>query len=1243
MQSELELKRLVEERTRELEAANEALRKSQQVLAREIDAAERLQQVATQLMTAQGTEVLYDQVLDTALAILRADFASIHIFYPERGTHGELQFLSHRGLNAQAARHWEWIRASTRTTCGEALRTRQRVAIPDIRNSDLMAGSGNVERYLGAGIRSIQTTPLISRTGALLGMVSTHWRERHDLSGGELRALDVLARLAADLIERSRAADALWRSEERFQQVAESADEFIWEVDADGLYLYASRPVEQILGYAPEEIVGRMHFYDLFVPDTREQVKDAAFAIFARRGRFQAFPNLNLRKDGKIVALETSGMPMLDRDGNFLGYRGTGANVTARREAEESLRSSEAQARACAAELQAILNAAPAAIFVAHDPECRRLSGNRAAYALLRQPPGASLSLPCSCSERPAAAGAPGGEIPPWQAPMREAASTGQPVRNCELQVAFEDGVSIDLLGNVEPLFDDRGRPRGAVGVLRDITEHKQTEAALRESEQRFRSLADTAPVMIWVCGPDKSATFFNKCCLDFSGRSLEEKLGEGWISGLHPEDRERFVGIYDSSIDARQEFRSVFRLRRADGEYRWVLCTGVPRFAPGDVYAGHIGSCIDITDQKLIQERLRASEARLMDAQRLAKVGSWERHLESDKIYWSDEMLRIFGLPAGALSNFPAFLNFVHHKDREKILGSDHQVRSSMSAVDVEYRIVRPDGEVRFLRSILEGIRNDQGAVVRIVGATRDITEQVQAQELLREREERLKNAERLAHIGSWHWDLKATRVSWSEEMFRIFAKPRDYIPGPEGFVEAAIPQDREAVERHLRDSISEKRGHSVEFQIVRPNGELRAILSTSEVLLDEEGVPAHIFGACQDVTDSKRAQEESLARQKLESVGMLARGIAHDFNNLLGAVLAQAELATAEIASGSFPKDELRGIREAAIRGSEIVRQLMIYAGKETAAVGLVDLSRIVNEMLALLRVSVSKRATLDVDLGKDLPSVRADAAQLRQVVMNLVTNASEAIGDRDGVIRVTTRCVKVGRDASGVMWERLPEGDYVRLEVSDTGSGMLMETQAKMFDPFFTTKSVGHGLGLAIVHGIVRDLGGAIHVASEPGKGTTFQILLPGAPGPTAVTIDHTNHTEELARPSQAASVLIVEDEDPLRQAVAKMLRKTGFEVFEAADGSSAIELLRANGDRIDVILLDLTIPGASSREVAAEALQARPGIKVILASAYSPEMVTPPMSPSEIRGFIRKPFQLGDLVQTLRNAVSGQARV
>ena len=635
-------------------------------------------------------------------------------------------------------------------------------------------------------------------------------------------------------------------------------------------------------------------------------------------------------------------------------------------------------------------------------------------------------------------------------------------------------------------------------------------------------------------------------------------------------------------------------------------------------------------------QEALRESEERFRLAQSAAHLIAWDWDLRTDFITLCGQYTHLYGLtPERTTLTYGEWLSVIHPDDRKQVQAVIRETLERTHILDAEFRVRWPDGTTHWLLAKGKVFLDDSGRPIRALGVSGDVTERKQAEETLRASEERLKRAERIAHIGHWDWDIKTNRVFWSEETFRIVGRPQDYIPSYEESFEIVSPQNTVRVEQWVRDCLAEKRGNSIEVQIARTNGDLRTLTLTSEVLLDENGMPARMVGTCQDVTDSRRAQNEAFARQKLETMGTLANGIAHDFNNLLGGMLAQADLALVELAAGSHPEEELQRIRDVAIHGAEIVRQLMVYAGKESEDLDLIDVSRIIKEMVDLLKVSVSRHATLETDLDMDLPAVRANAAQLRQIVMNLVTNASEAIGDRDGVIRVTTGHVVIDRVAA--ISKGVTEGDYVQLEVSDTGGGIPLETQASVFDPFFTTKSAGRGLGLAVVQGIVRKLGGVIHLASEPGKGTLFQILLPSEArvGATAGPI---RSAAEAARPSRKATVLFVEDEDPLRQAIAKMLRKKGFEVLEAANGGTAIDLLRANSDKIDAILLDMTIPGRSSGEVVAEASQVRPDSKVILTSAYSEEMVMATMSSPLIRGFIRKPFQLGDLLQTLRNVVS-----
>ena len=1030
-----------------------------------------------------GIQALFEEVLDAVQAILGAHLANIQMFYPDRGKNGELRLVGHRGFSEQEAKTWEWVSAETRTTCGEALRTGAKVVVPDIRECDFMAGTMEQQAYLNAGIRSSQSLPLVSRSGALLGMLTTYWNEPHEFSAGELRALDPLARLAADLIERSRAEETARESEERLRFAQDAADIGTFETNLETGVVTSTPKLERMYGLEP----GRL-------PQNRTD-------------------RLNLVHPDDRVRVE------------------------------------------------------------------RR---------------------------------------------VLESYETGAPAEE-EWRVIWPDQSVHWLAGRWKVFKDAGGKPVRIMGANIDITDRKRMEQALRESEKRFRDIADTAPVMIWMAGPDMGCNFLNRPWLEFRGRTMEQEAGNGWLSGVHPDDQVRCATIYGSSFEARRSFQMEYRVQRADGEYRWVLDNGTPHYREGD-FVGYIGSCIDITGQKAVEAQLRSNQVQLMDSQRLAKVGSWEVDIATKKTRWSDEWYRIFGLPRDVRADFETFLSCVHPKDRKIVLEAETRARSEDAPFDLEFRIFRPDGELRYVNSMVEAVRNEDGSVIRLTGAAQDITEQVKATELLRESESRLKYAERMTHVGHWTWDLATNRVSWSEEMFRIMGQPEDYALTYATYLEMVPPGDRERLTEWVRNRLGEKRGGVIEHRVVRPDGDVRTVLCTSEVALREDGSPQILVGACQDVTEARRAQAESFARQKLESLGTLASGIAHDFNNLLGAVLAQTELAIAVVASGSNPDDELNAVRDLSIRGSEIVRQLMIYAGNESDVAEAVDVSKVAEGMSGLLKLAVSRHATLVTNLGQNLPVVRARPAQLSQILMNLVVNASDAIGDRDGVIRVTTESA----------------ADHVRLEVADTGSGMTTETQSKVFDPFFTTKASGRGIGLAVVHGIVRSLRGTIQVKSEPGNGSTFQVLLPCAGAVRTADTTGASAAEDSAPPALRATVLIVEDEEQLRLAVAKMLRKAGLEVFEAASGTDAIALLRARGGGLDLILLDLTIPGSSSQEVIVEAEFARPDMKAILTSAYPEEAARAMISSPLVGGFIRKPFAVGELLQTLRRVLDAGAR-
>ncbi|HKE25199.1 MAG TPA: PAS domain-containing protein [Bryobacteraceae bacterium] len=882
--------------------------------------------------------------------------------------------------------------------------------------------------------------------------------------------------------------------------------------------------------------------------------------------------------------------------------------------------------------LTAVLEALPAGVALI-DVQGRKVESNAAFDQVWAGPRRATrFEDHAACKAWWADTGRP---VQPDEWASARAVRKGETVVNQELQIERFDGSRAFVLNSAAPIRDAHGRISGSAVAIEDVTNVKHAEEALRESESRFRALVTTTSDVVYRMSPDW------KTMLSLRGRDFipdtEEPSGTWLQKYIHPDDQPHVMASIGEAIRTKSTFELEHRIRRVDGSLGWTFSRAVPiQNANGEIVEW-FGAACDITERKRVEEQLRCNQAQLIDSQRLANVGSWERDVATGKLRWSDQMYRIYGLADHAQPVFQTFLSLVHPKDLGIISEAQKRVLAANVPIEVEYRITRPDGEVRFIRSIAEVVTNAQGAPLRFVGTDQDITEQVKATELLRESEARLKSAERMAHVGNWIWDIKVNRVSCSEELLRILGQPPDFEPSYEESFQLVAPQDRERAAEWVEACLAKRRGSNIEARILRPDGDVRTVVCRSRVLLDEDGSPVRMFGTCQDVTATRRAQDEAFARQKLESLGTLASGIAHDFNNLLGAMLAQAELATAELATGSHADEALKQIREVAIRGSEIVRQLMIYAGREGDVLELTDLSKAVEGMLGLLQVSVSRHATIVTDLAENLPAVNARPAQLRQIVMNLVVNASDAIKDRDGIIRLTTRCATVGHDTGVRTSDRLAPGEYVELEVSDTGIGMSPETMSRVFDPFFTTKSAGRGLGLAVVHGIVRNLNGAIRVHSELGSGATFQILLPGAATAASATTGRVAGLDEAPAPSREATVLIVEDEHPLRLAVANMLGKAGFRVLQVDNGSEAIELLHATGE-IDAILLDLTIPGAPSHEVLAEAMQVWPSIKIILTSAYSEETARAVLNGPQVSGYVRKPFQFEHLVRALRSVLA-----
>jgi two-component system cell cycle sensor histidine kinase/response regulator CckA len=425
-------------------------------------------------------------------------------------------------------------------------------------------------------------------------------------------------------------------------------------------------------------------------------------------------------------------------------------------------------------------------------------------------------------------------------------------------------------------------------------------------------------------------------------------------------------------------------------------------------------------------------------------------------------------------------------------------------------------------------------------------------------------------------------------------------------------------------------------------PDGRLLTYASNFSLVRDEETGQARIVGSLRDISAQKRAEaerrrleEKMLQAQKLESLGVLAGGFAHDFNNLLTGILGSAELALDDLPPGHQALRRIDLIREAGRQATALCRQMLAYSGRTAFDLTPLDLSRLVNEMRELLRASASKRVALDYDLATGLPDVVVDPAQLRQIVLNLVINASEAIGDAAGTVTLRTRlehCSHADLD-SRYLPAPLPAGDYVVLEVTDTGSGMDEQTRMRLFDPFFTTKFSGRGLGLAAVLGIVRGHRGTIQVESQPGRGSTFRVLLPASERPASEQAAPTNQGEWRGH----GCVLLVDDEAHVREVGKDMLEHLGFEVSVACGGRGAIDMFAASPAAFVLALVDLTMPHLDGIEVTRRLLAIRPELPVLLTSGYTEEESAERGNSAGVRDFVAKPFSLEALRLKLQAAL------
>lgn len=489
------------------------------------------------------------------------------------------------------------------------------------------------------------------------------------------------------------------------------------------------------------------------------------------------------------------------------------------------------------------------------------------------------------------------------------------------------------------------------------------------------------------------------------------------------------------------------------------------------------------------------------------------------------------------------------------------------------------------------------------------------------------LSEAQRLGRVGSWTWDAERHVAAASPEFYRILGVSPERISLATEFERFIHVDDRGAVRRHFEETVGAQIAFSTcEFRIVRADGAGRSVVLRAEVKYGETGQASSAWGTMQDVTERRQLEEQLRRAQRMESLGQLASGVAHDFNNLLTVIRIEADFLDQGLATNHPLHEEVREVRLAADRAARLTGQLLAFSRRQILRLSVLDLNRLVRETSTMLRRLIGEDIDLTTNLSEGLPHVLADQSQLEQVLVNLAVNARDAMPN-GGKLFIETAMTAVMRDAV------LPAGHYVTLTVGDTGQGIEPSMQQRIFDPFFTTKPPGKGTGLALstVLGIIEQSGGSITVDSQPGCGTKFTIRLPPAPLEGSAA-DHAPQSRPRRR-KQRATVLLVEDEEPLRTVSQRALEREGYTVLVAEDGYEALAVAAAFSGRIDILVTDLVLPGLRGREVAARLLSNRPEIRILYMTGYTDDEIFHPRLPGEDTFVLEKPFNLGQLADAV----------
>jgi PAS domain S-box-containing protein len=998
-------------------------------------------------------------------------------------------------------------------------------------------------------------------------------------------------------------------AEQQFRGVFEAAAEGIALTDNQGVITVVNSRFARMLGYIPEEMIG-LRNVDLVHPEEAERVAEAMQRRKAGDGAPREYRMR--RRDGGSVWAAVTGAPLRDSHGTITGVMTMVTDVTARREAEERMRRV----------LESIADG-----FIALDRDWRFTYVNATAERITGR-------------SRESMIGRDHWEIFP---------ETLGTIVERELRRAVAEQVVTEFETPFAPLdrwFHIRCYPAqdGGLSVyFLDVTyakraeeEHERLTEEVRASVERLSALVRATTALLWTTAPDGRFVTRQPSWEAYTGQPWPEYVEMGGITKIHPDDRERVMTAWPAATAVGDPYELEMRLWHAPtGEWRHTLCRGIPvRNADGSIREW-VGVFEDIHERRLAEESLQRSTRALRESEdhyrntvELNPQVPWTATPEGQLEDFSPQWLVLTGL-AREQALASGWNDAPHPDDLPRMLEAWTRAMQTGQAFDLEHRIRVADGSFRWMRTRARPRRDAEGRIVRWYGYTEDIDARKRAEKELLATNEKLTKFLETCPLAVMVLDVTGVVTLWTHAAEKLYGWSASEVIGK--FLPAVDDEHREEFLDNLARVFRGEPLLGIERVRRSRTGVFDAqVWAVPLTLADGQKQCLSIVA---DITERKRAEERYRETQKLESLGVLAGGIAHDFNNLLVGILGNASLAADSLSAANPIRALLNDVITASQRAADLTRQLLAYAGKGQFIVQPIDLSATIQEIAQLIQASIPKSVQLRLDLRPTLASIEADRAQIQQLVMNLIINAAEAVGEENGTVQVTTGVQDVDESyiRTARLGDRLTPGRHVFFEVQDTGCGMSPETLAKIFDPFFTTKFMGRGLGLAAALGIIRSHRGAIKVYSQLGKGSTFKALFPAS-------ADATTAAESKSAPETltgAGMVLVVDDEDIVRRTVKASLQRYGYSVLLAENGQHAVELFRDAHADLCAVVLDMTMPVMSGEEALRQLRVIDPSVPVILSSGFSEAEAVRRFTGKGLAGFLQKPFTARSLAAKLRD--------